>query len=210
VPASATKEGQERLHTYYESLGRFVDMFSQVETAVTLTLWRYAQTKPEIAKVIFAGSRIDIASAYIKQLAAATATTDQRADLENVLQQLGIINGVRNAGVHYGATSVAEGRAVVSNALRAKNEPVEFPISPKALDHMTVDLRKITFHLNYNHLGRPRPGGALGQTSLDGILRAPWRYKHPAPPKAQSKRAASRPPRNRDSKPSPRSRSSRA
>ena len=89
VPASETPEGKERLRAYYEALGRFVDFFSRVETAVTLMLRLYAKTSPEIAKVVFAGARIETGSTYIKQLAEATKVAkEQRDDLENVLQQL--------------------------------------------------------------------------------------------------------------------------
>lgn len=34
VPASETKEGQERLRAYYEALGRFVQMFAEVEKLI--------------------------------------------------------------------------------------------------------------------------------------------------------------------------------
>jgi hypothetical protein len=193
IPVSETPEGKERLRAYYEALGRFVDIFARVETAVTLTLWRYAKTSPEIAKIIFAGAKIELGSTYIKQLAEATgAPPEARDDLTNVLQQLGIINSVRNAVLHYGATSVAEGRAIVSNVLKAKGEPTVFPISPTALDEMTTDLRIIALHLNYRHLGRPLPRGSLGTETLDKALSAPWQYKHPVPPPARSK-AAERP-----------------
>jgi hypothetical protein len=36
--------------------------------------------------------------------------------------------------IHHGATSIAEGNTMVSNALKAKDEPVVFPISPDALN----------------------------------------------------------------------------
>ena len=134
VPASETPEGKERLRAYYEALGRFVDFFSRVETAVTLMLRLYAKTSPEIAKVVFAGARIETGSTYIKQLAEATKVAkEQRDDLENVLQQLGIINGARNLILHYGATYVAEGRGTVSDVLKARDEPTVFPISPTVL-----------------------------------------------------------------------------
>jgi hypothetical protein len=202
VPASETPEGKERLQAYYEALGRFIDMFARVETAVALTLWAYAKVKPEIAKIVFAGARIELGSAYIKQLAEATGADHEACeDLGNVLQQLGIINGVRNAVLHYGAESVAEGRAGVSNAWKAKGEPTIFPISPTALDDMTADLRKIATHLNYKHLARPTPRGELGAETLESVLQAPWQYKHPVPPKAQTKEVRSRAPRKRGPKP---------
>jgi hypothetical protein len=202
VPASETKEGQERLRAYYEALGRFIDIFTRVETAITLTLWAYAKTKPNIAKVIFAGTKIDVGSSYIKQLAEMTgASQDARNDLNNVLQQLGIINGVRNSILHYGAGSVAEGNAIVSNELKAKGNPIVFPISPTALNHMALDLRKITIHLYYRHLGRPQPLGILGRATLDDVLHSPWLYKYPSPPKRQSKKGEDPPSQKRRLKP---------
>ncbi len=184
IPAAHTKEGKERLRAYYEALGRFVDMFARVETAMTLTLWHYAKTAPEIAKIVHAGTKvIDTGATYIKQLAAVTnATQEIKDDLENVLQQLGIINGVRNHILHYGATSVAEGRAIVSNAFKAKGEPKSFPISPTDLNHMTDDLTKIAAHLNEIHLGKPSEHTILGNP-----MNTPWRYIYPTPRKAQQK-----------------------
>src|SRR3954470_13597851 len=69
VPASETSEGKERIRAYYESLGRFVDKFARVEAAVAHTLWVYAQSPAKIAKVIFAGTRVEGGSTYIKQIA---------------------------------------------------------------------------------------------------------------------------------------------
>lgn len=154
--------------------------------------------------MVFAGTRIDQGSKYIKQLAEATgAPPDKRADLEDILQQTGIITGVRNDILHYGATSVAEGRAVVSNALKAKGEPTEFPVSPTVLDNMTADLRKIATHLNYKHLGRPMPRGALGQGLIWRAFESPWQYKHPSPPKTPPKKDEARPAPKRDPKQPP-------
>jgi hypothetical protein len=197
VPASETEEGKKRLSDYYEALGRFIDMFARVETAITLTLWHYAKTQPEMGKIIFAGSKIEACSTYIKQLAAASnADKELRDDLEGVLQQLGIINGVRNKVIHYGAESVAEGDAIVSDALKAKGEPDRFPISPPILDQMTADLTKIAAHLNEIHLKRHS-----GLTILGNPIHSAWRYKHPLPPKESTKKADN--PRSRKRGPRP-------
>jgi hypothetical protein len=64
VKASDTEDGKKRLQEYYSSLGRFIDMFAQVETALTFTLWHYAKTPPDIAKIIFSGDRVDNSSQY--------------------------------------------------------------------------------------------------------------------------------------------------
>jgi hypothetical protein len=120
IPVSETPEGKERLRAYYEALGRFVDIFARVETAVTLTLWRYAKTSPEIAKIIFAGAKIELGSTYIKQLAEATGASQEARDgLTNVLQQLGIINGVRNAVLHYAEGCDAAGGALANTGAQS-------------------------------------------------------------------------------------------
>jgi hypothetical protein len=113
------------------------------------------------------------------------------------LQQLGIINGVRNMILHYGATYVAEGRGIVSDVLKAKGEPTVFPISAIALDQMTEDLGKISTHLNYRHLERPMPRSALMLSYMLSVFDSPWQYKHPVPPKGRSKGADDRRARKR-------------
>jgi hypothetical protein len=190
VPASQTPEGQARLREYYEALGRFVDMFARAETALTLTLWHYAKTSPDIAKIVFAGTKIEQGSTYIKQVAAATGTPKELCDdLEDVLQQLGIINSARNSLLHYGAEpeSVAKGNAIVSDALRAKGEPTTFPISPTLLTQMTSDLHKIIGHLDLRHLGRAERYTVLGNPTLGA-----WQYKHPVPQSRRSKKEQDR------------------
>jgi hypothetical protein len=194
VKASDTEEGKRRLQEYYSALGRFIDMFAQVETALTFTLWHYAKTPPEIAKIIFSGDRVDNSSQYIKQIAEATnATQDLRDDLTYIFDQLGIINGNRNHIVHYGAQSIAEGDGLVSNAFKAKGEPKEFPVSPTALDDMTADLRKISFHLRYRHYSGANlhiHGNQDGAEALNDVLRAPWQYKPPPQTKSRSTKGA--------------------
>src|SRR5690606_18894907 len=153
IPTSQTPEGQKRLRDYYEALGRFVDMFARTEAAVTPTLWHYAKTVPEIAKIVFSGTRTDLPSTFNRQIAEATGVSQElRDDLDDVLRHLTDINKVRNHVLHYGAEpeSVAQGRAIVSDALRAKGEPTTFPISPTILSDMTSDLHKIIAHLDQN------------------------------------------------------------
>lgn len=189
VLASETKEGQERERTYYEALGRFVQIFAEVERIVWLTLVSYVEARLEIAKIVLTAGKVAQCATHIKQIAAATnAPREKRHDLEFIFNQLGIINGVRDLILHYGATSIAEGKGTVSNAWKAKAEPQELPISADALLAMTDDLRKIIAHLAYRHLGQPRPKGALSLGVLDEVLARPWRYKFPEQTKKQSKK----------------------
>ena len=208
IPASDTEEGKQRLDEYFIALGRFFDMFAQVETAVTYTLWHYSGTPPSISKIIFSGDKVDNSSQYIKQIADATNVSKTfRDDLKYIFDQLGIINGNRNHIVHCGAQSIAEGKGIVSNAFKAKGDPKEFPISPTALDDMTSDLRKISFHLRYRHYS----GAYLqphinpeGFETLNDILNAPWRYKSPPQMQSHSQGASQKQVRKRDQSRPPR------
>jgi hypothetical protein len=186
------------LQAYYEALGRFVQMFAEVEKIISQTLWFYAGTKAAVAKIIFAGTQSETAAGYIKAVAKATnASNESLDDLENVLQQFGIIRGVRNDILHYGAKFIAEGKGLVSNAWKAKAEPTEFPISADALLHMEKDLRKIIAHMGYRHLGRAPPKSAFGQKILDEALHSPWRYKRPSRLKPGTKKQELQPDRKR-------------
>lgn len=189
VTAADTPEGKERLRAYYEALGRFVDMFARVEVALTLTLWHYAKTPPEIAKIVHGGTKAtDAGATFIKQLAAVMkAPAEIQADLEDVISQMAEIKSVRNLILHNGAASVAEGRAIVSDAYKAKGEPRKFPVSPTILDDMTADLRKIAAHLNEIHLGKRSEYSLLGSPRLDA-----WRYKRPSPKTEPSKTGQAR------------------
>jgi hypothetical protein len=108
VPISETKEGIERERAYYEALGRFVQIFAEVEKLVWQTLVNYVGTSPEVAKIVLTAGKVDQCAKYIKQIAAAiNAPKEKRDDLELVLQQLCILNGVRDHILHYGATAIA-------------------------------------------------------------------------------------------------------
>jgi len=179
IPASETEEGKARIRAYYEALGRFVDTYSEVETAIHVTLRHYADTPPEIANIAFASVKADTGMTFIKQIAKATGCQKEVLDdLEDIFNQLGIINGVRNHILHYGASMVAEGKGYVSNAMRAKGQPTEFPMSPDLLDDMWHDLQRILARLYYDHLGRPGPRDEEGLKIPDPHQHAPWKYKY--------------------------------
>ncbi len=180
IPAAETAEGMAREKAYYEALGRFVQIFAEAERLVAQTFWKYADTRPEIARIVLSGIGAEQATSNTKLLAAvAGVEAETKTDLDTVLDQFNVIRRQRNDILHFGATAIAEGRGMVSNAWKARSQPTEFPISAETLGEMEADLRKVIAHLAYRHLGRPWPRGALGRLSLDGTLRAPWRYRQP-------------------------------
>lgn len=183
--AAETPEGKKRVEEYHAALGRFVARFATAEMTVPFVLRHYAKLSLATGRALLSGVRVDQAKSLLGRLAdAGVMSKEDWADLEPTLQQLGIINGRRNEILHYGAESVAEGRAFVTNALVALTEDrlTSFVISPAILDDMAADLNKIIIHMLTRHAGRPQ---LRAKASLDGVaalLREPWRYKPPSSP----------------------------
>jgi hypothetical protein len=171
----------ERRQKHYEAFGQFIEAFAIVETAMALTLWKYAGVSHRVARAVFSGVRAKEAGDFIKRiLEARKAPQAKRNRLKYILDQLGEINSARNDIVHYGIQSVWEGNAVVTNALKAatKSKVTHFSASAEILDNMTADLRKITMHLNYEWLEKPRPAQDSLRMGLDNrVLQAPWKYR---------------------------------
>jgi hypothetical protein len=184
IPASETEHGKERLRVYYEALGRFVDMFSQIEMTARIVLRHYTKMTTAAANALLSGVRVDeIKNRFQRLYEAGIISEVDWNDAKPLFQHLGEINGRRNGILHYGAISVAEGLGRVTNANIAHTPQriAEFPISPEILDDMTADLRKIMLHLLTRHAGRPALRGV--HPELDAILRASWRYtQQPSPP----------------------------
>ena len=105
-------------------------------------------------------------------------------DIEPILLHAAAINGRRNDIFHHGATAIASGQGLVTNASMALTESRinDFPISPELLDDMTADLKKILLHFHIGHMGRPPLCGK--HDNVDEILRAPWRHKLQPKPRA--------------------------
>lgn len=161
---------------YYEALGRFVDMFAHVESAIAFTLWHYAKTPRHIARAVFSGVRVDAAIDLINRLTAVTdVSADLQKDLNYVFPQLKFINKARNDIYHYGASGLADGTLDVTNSLKALTEDrvTTFPVSSSILNNMSADLDKIILHLYCRHMGH-HP--LLPRARL-AILQVPWRHK---------------------------------
>jgi hypothetical protein len=153
---------------YYEALGRFVDMFANVESAMAFTLWHYAKTPRHIARAVFSGVRIDAAIDLINRLIAVTdVSADLQKDLNYVFPQLKIINKARNDIYHYGASGTTRLKALTEDRVRT------FPVSSSILNDMSADLNKIILHLYTGHMGLH----PLLPTARLAILQDPWRHK---------------------------------
>jgi hypothetical protein len=199
-PAAETQAGQRRLRAYRLALGEFVEVFARAEIFMHFVLRWYTKTPAVIARVVFSGTRTDVAIAHLRRLAEAEVVEPVKwAELKPVIDQLGDINSARNRILHYGAEAVAEGEGFVTNALMAHvaNKATYFPISPEILRDMTADLRNILFHL-VRHMGRPALRGH--HPEIDAALKAAWLYKQqpqPSPPyKTKSPRPSKRAPKS--------------
>jgi hypothetical protein len=182
ITAAETPEGKERIRAYYEALGRFAAMYARAESSAHSALCRYAQTDGPISKAIFSGVRIRQAGDFIRRIMESTGVPQAAIDeFTEYRKQLTAITTARDAILHYGAQSVAEGAGFVSDEVRAHlpTKVRTFPISPKILDNMTEDLRKISVYLLTNHAGRGVQSSA-NQRRLNEILAAPWQYTRPA------------------------------
>ena len=69
IPTSETDEGVARLRAYYEALGRFVQIFAEVEKLVWQTLVHYAGTPPEVAKIVLTAGKVDQCCTHIMVIA---------------------------------------------------------------------------------------------------------------------------------------------
>jgi hypothetical protein len=145
IPASATIEGKEHERVYFEALGRFAHAYARVESIIALSLWYSAGISHPIAKAVFSGVKIKETSGFLKRIAEVTGMDKTRRDeLDAVLKQLGDITAARNDILHYGAEYVAEGRASVTNALKAltADRITNLDVSPKALAQIDSRLAK--------------------------------------------------------------------
>lgn len=180
IPAADTVEGIERIRAYYEALGQFVTWYAEAEAVTQQALSHYAETRPAITRSLFSGTRVSAAASFIRRICEATRVDiSVRDELKDIFAQMAAITTMRDNVLHYGARSVAEGKGVVTNALRAHipDRVQTFPISPDILDNMTADLRRVIFDLLSRHVGRPGPLGAPNLSLLDGGQHGPWRYK---------------------------------
>ena len=152
-----------------------------MEATVHGYLAHLAKIPKEEANALLSGARIMTAVGFIKRLHDARGISLDPA-YEAVVEQLGLINGTRDAIVHYGA-KFQDGLPSVVSTERTAHIPKKvtiYPISVERLDAMTADLDEIkrgvlaamyrgtvedeVFHMMF---GEARPGA--------------WQYKYPEP-----------------------------
>ena len=167
---------------YWQALGRFIDEFSHVEAEIYLLLMRCLGLSRDAAAAVFSGVHVETAMGHIRRLLQVSAPNPERnEDLLAALTQLTHINNFRNSVVHLGATVHAGRDRFTTNHLKALTvEKQRFHIaSPKVMDAMTHDLKKIGWHL-YLYADAHRVAFAQSDAPAKAFLSASWRYTPPA------------------------------
>ncbi len=170
------------LQEHWAAYGRFIHYFSQVEQRLQNLLWELTGVPLEIARATFQDARFNAITILINRI------TESRGETEHpmyrrAIDQLGLINRMRNDIVHLGAAMVyKDGRtvALVSNTLKAMpGKDKEFEVSVEMLDNMSRDLQTALACIavaNIARLGLPPNAQPI---DWSGLAQQPWLYKPP-------------------------------
>jgi hypothetical protein len=173
---------------YWAELGQFIHYFSDVERVTQGLLRAVAGVSDPMGAALFSGVKVDAATSLINRVCEATDRADLQARLKPIFDQLGVINGVRNNTVHWGAREDG-GELVVSNLYFAATPDRirKFPISATDLQLMIIDLIKISMHLSWEEMTVKGEiiSPEMQELVFRKVLNAAWRYKPPqqSPPK---------------------------
>ncbi len=202
---SAERSRDEIFKEYFFSLGKFIDIFAQVEKSMNFFLRYESQVNGDMAGALFRGFKVDGLKDAIKRV---RSTNNLRDDplMERAFTQLTHISSRRNDIVHFGA-EFYDDDFFVTNALKAHNElsTRKFSASPDILDSMSSDLETMLCGLAVCILNAADRNLSLARTkdSIEAIaklrLRAdvPWRYIPPQPSPKQRQNPQTHPKRQR-------------
>lgn len=184
--------GDGRRAPYWTALGMFLEEYSAVELFITLCLYDLAGVPHGVGRIIFSGTRVDLASTWIRKLAVAKGVQPaRRRMLFRSLDQLSIITKARNDILHYGPDDPGGERteSVVISSVHAfpRGRGRRFPMSPRHLWAMTVDVNLISSTLLLFRKNPVLPNSLGVVRSLADMHRQPWLYKPPKPRKRRRK-----------------------
>lgn len=99
----------EDMQRYYQAIGEFVTIFSEVELRLLKVLWHFSGVKQPTASAVLSGIKIEGAMGLINRIADAEQwSSDRKLELQRVFSHLGEINKLRNDLLHFGAFWEAE------------------------------------------------------------------------------------------------------
>ncbi len=173
---------EEPYERYWARLGRFIHEFSAIERGMQSLLRIVVGVSDPIGGAVFSGVKAHDAMSLVNRACEAKEDEATKAELKPCFDQLGIINGVRNNIVHWGATA-AEGEFLVSNRFLAHAEERvrEYRVSEQDLLGMTVDLIKIGTHIGLValRLSGERINDQLYDRMVKQVVEASWLYTPP-------------------------------
>ena len=209
-----TPEGQknaEAIKLYDQAVGQFVLMFAAIEGSLFALLGCLSGAPIEMAKVLFSGTRAHEAMDKIKSVMKARKLRKHSPEFEAeissyltpLLDQLGVINGMRNHLLHYGTQDAYAEEPTVSNWMRAlddeKLKEVKMPRSD--LEKMSADLGAATVIIAFIGHRLTFPNMQPPEKAIRECSQPSWTYKSPlqggtkekSPSKSQKRKPPSQP-----------------
>lgn len=188
---------REPYANYWAALGEFIHHFSHTERTMQTFLRHAAEVSEVVGRAAFSGVKVDAAMSLCNRIFDATERPHLKMRMEPIFQQLGIINGIRNNIVHWGASDAGNDDFRVSNKFYAvtPERVTEFTVSLVELHSMMADLMKIDVHLSWEAARATSHIPAEMERVFSPTLSAAWLYKQrprPTPQKAIRKKAAKR------------------
>lgn len=174
------------VEAYTASLGKFLHRFAYLEGELQRLLWSESHVDEATATAVFSGVRTLDAIGRCRRIWEAHGI-EPSAMLLRAFGQIEVLNGVRNAILHFGARFERDELVVANWRAHTKKVASARPISAEILNQMTADLITIEgaliAHFMTYSVGR-------GQEIREQFLRAaqaPWRYTPPRRDHSQNK-----------------------
>lgn len=147
-------EGTEPLYNnpdYWQSLGKFVQSFSEVEREANFLLWQLTDDDVAVSAAIYRERMpiSEVTKALERLYSVRLNVPDAVADFRRVMHQLQRITSLRNDLLHNGTTFTEQGAAIVKKlaARRSRTDIQPAPVSIDLLDSASHDCNLIAVSL---------------------------------------------------------------
>ncbi|WP_213738004.1 hypothetical protein [Bradyrhizobium sp. dw_411] len=106
----------KKVDQYYILLGQFVNCYAFLERDVQAVLWRLAKLETPISQSVLSGVRTEAAVALIYRIADAERWSKCRKEAyKNILDQIQVLNKLRNDLLHRGSELQQDGTWLITN-----------------------------------------------------------------------------------------------
>jgi hypothetical protein len=169
----------DEMKKYYEAVGTFVTVFSEVELRLLQALWRFSGLQP-VASAVLTGIKVEGAMSFINRIAdAENWPTEKRDELQYIFSHLGEINKLRNDLLHYGSfwEEKTEDQYAISNDgyVHTPDRLRRRIVSRKIWDAAISDLLKIFNALRV--VAWPDEISSKDREIYNEDRKSAWRYK---------------------------------